>query len=79
MREDEQISLEEPSESTKGQEQVSTVTVTLYLPNWHNIASRILLKAISKGPLGAGHASMDIGSTDCLTMQSLQIPKLSTI
>eukprot|EP00983_Pelagomonas_calceolata_P017257 540797-Pelagomonas_calceolata.AAC.1 len=28
----------------------------------HNIASGILLKGISKGPLGAGLASMDIGS-----------------
>eukprot|EP00983_Pelagomonas_calceolata_P080682 1155246-Pelagomonas_calceolata.AAC.2 len=32
----------------------------------HNIASRILLKAVSKGPPGAGLASMDIGSADHL-------------
>eukprot|EP00983_Pelagomonas_calceolata_P006299 208586-Pelagomonas_calceolata.AAC.2 len=44
----------------------------------HKIASRMLLKAIRKGPLGAGLASMDIGSTDCLPLQNLQIPEHST-
>eukprot|EP00983_Pelagomonas_calceolata_P033056 1035981-Pelagomonas_calceolata.AAC.1 len=44
----------------------------------HNIASRILLKIVSKGPLGAGLASMDIGSADRLALQDLQIPKHST-
>eukprot|EP00983_Pelagomonas_calceolata_P008125 264184-Pelagomonas_calceolata.AAC.1 len=39
----------------------------------HNIASRMLLKAISKGTLGAGTlASMDIGSADRLALQDLQ-------
>ena len=44
----------------------------------HNIASRILLKAISKGPLGAGIASMDTGSADRLALQDLQIPEHAT-
>eukprot|EP00983_Pelagomonas_calceolata_P108908 1159504-Pelagomonas_calceolata.AAC.4 len=35
-------------------------------------ASRILLEGISKGPLGAGLASMDIGSADHLALQNLQ-------
>eukprot|EP00983_Pelagomonas_calceolata_P072483 1151743-Pelagomonas_calceolata.AAC.1 len=43
----------------------------------HNIASRTL-KAISKDPLGAGLASINIGSADRLTLQGLQIPELST-
>eukprot|EP00983_Pelagomonas_calceolata_P049601 1141584-Pelagomonas_calceolata.AAC.1 len=44
----------------------------------HNIASRILLKGISKGPLGAALASMDIDSADHLALQDLQIPEHST-
>eukprot|EP00983_Pelagomonas_calceolata_P071224 1151125-Pelagomonas_calceolata.AAC.4 len=44
----------------------------------YNIASRINLKANSKGPLGAGLASMDIGSADCLILQDLQVPEHST-
>eukprot|EP00983_Pelagomonas_calceolata_P038020 1136639-Pelagomonas_calceolata.AAC.1 len=44
----------------------------------HNIASRIFLKGISKGPLGAGLASMDIGIADRLAVQNLQIPEHST-
>eukprot|EP00983_Pelagomonas_calceolata_P120334 1160696-Pelagomonas_calceolata.AAC.1 len=44
----------------------------------HNIASRILLKAISKGPLGAGIASMDTGNADRLALQDLQIPEHAT-
>eukprot|EP00983_Pelagomonas_calceolata_P047000 1140422-Pelagomonas_calceolata.AAC.8 len=44
----------------------------------HNIASRILLKAISKGPLGAGIASMDIGRADRLALLDLQIPEHAT-
>eukprot|EP00983_Pelagomonas_calceolata_P113859 1160030-Pelagomonas_calceolata.AAC.4 len=43
-----------------------------------NIASRILLKGVSKGPLGAGLASMGIGSADRLALQDLQIPEHST-
>eukprot|EP00983_Pelagomonas_calceolata_P048110 1140923-Pelagomonas_calceolata.AAC.1 len=39
----------------------------------HNIGSRMLLKAISKIPLGAGLASMDIGTADRLALQDLQI------
>eukprot|EP00983_Pelagomonas_calceolata_P041496 1138096-Pelagomonas_calceolata.AAC.3 len=37
----------------------------------HNIAGRILLIGISKGPLGTGPASMDIGSADHLALQDL--------
>eukprot|EP00983_Pelagomonas_calceolata_P085930 1156657-Pelagomonas_calceolata.AAC.6 len=44
----------------------------------HNIASRILLKGISKGPLGTGLASMDIGRADRLALQNLQTPEHST-
>eukprot|EP00983_Pelagomonas_calceolata_P103474 1158916-Pelagomonas_calceolata.AAC.22 len=44
----------------------------------HNTASRILLKGITKGPLGAGLSSMDIGSAHRLTFQDLQIPEHST-
>eukprot|EP00983_Pelagomonas_calceolata_P134643 1162078-Pelagomonas_calceolata.AAC.9 len=44
----------------------------------HNIASRILLKGISKGPLGAGLAYMDISSTNRLAFQDIQIPERST-
>eukprot|EP00983_Pelagomonas_calceolata_P100326 1158554-Pelagomonas_calceolata.AAC.11 len=39
----------------------------------HNIVLRILLKAISKGPLGAGIAFMDIGRADRLALQDLQV------
>eukprot|EP00983_Pelagomonas_calceolata_P042802 1138661-Pelagomonas_calceolata.AAC.1 len=44
----------------------------------HNIASRILLKAISKGPLGSGIASMDIGRADRLALHNQQIPEHAT-
>eukprot|EP00983_Pelagomonas_calceolata_P079789 1154868-Pelagomonas_calceolata.AAC.10 len=43
----------------------------------HNIAGRILLKGVSKGSLGAGLASMDIGSADRYALQNLQIPEHS--
>eukprot|EP00983_Pelagomonas_calceolata_P036445 1133716-Pelagomonas_calceolata.AAC.6 len=50
-----------------------------------NIANRSLLKIASKDPLGAGLASMYIGSathiksaTSCLALQKLQIPERST-
>eukprot|EP00983_Pelagomonas_calceolata_P001564 52587-Pelagomonas_calceolata.AAC.1 len=36
---------------------------------------RILLKGVSKTFLGMGLASMDIGSTDRLFLQNLQIPE----
>eukprot|EP00983_Pelagomonas_calceolata_P025261 793627-Pelagomonas_calceolata.AAC.1 len=39
-------------------------TVSNEVTERHNLARRILLKGINKGPLGAGLASMDIGSTD---------------
>eukprot|EP00983_Pelagomonas_calceolata_P091502 1157554-Pelagomonas_calceolata.AAC.1 len=45
---------------------------------YDNIASRIILKCISKGPLGAGLASMNIGSADRLALQDLQIPEHPT-
>eukprot|EP00983_Pelagomonas_calceolata_P085710 1156613-Pelagomonas_calceolata.AAC.5 len=44
----------------------------------HNIASRILLKGVSRGPPGAGLASMGIGSADRLALQNLQFPGHST-
>eukprot|EP00983_Pelagomonas_calceolata_P034376 1077274-Pelagomonas_calceolata.AAC.1 len=44
----------------------------------HNISSRIPLKGFSKDLLGAGLASMDIGSTDPLALQDLQISEHST-
>eukprot|EP00983_Pelagomonas_calceolata_P045887 1139909-Pelagomonas_calceolata.AAC.3 len=44
------------------------------------IADRIFLRiSVSKGPLGAGLASMDSGSTDCLALQNLQPPDRSKI
>eukprot|EP00983_Pelagomonas_calceolata_P055241 1144060-Pelagomonas_calceolata.AAC.1 len=53
-------------------------TISIMVTERHNISSRILLKSVSKGPLGAGLASMDIGSADCLASQDLQIPEHST-
>eukprot|EP00983_Pelagomonas_calceolata_P001064 36938-Pelagomonas_calceolata.AAC.2 len=44
----------------------------------HNIASRMHLKGVSKSPLGACLASMDIGNIDCLALQNLQTPEHST-
>eukprot|EP00967_Tisochrysis_lutea_P013575 scaffold15158_cov17-Tisochrysis_lutea.AAC.1 len=44
----------------------------------HNIASRIFLKGVSKGPLGAGLISMDIGSADRIVSQNLQVAEHST-
>jgi len=42
----------------------------------HNIACRIILKAIRKtGPLGSCIVSMDIGSNERMTMQNLQVPE----
>eukprot|EP00983_Pelagomonas_calceolata_P032154 1009496-Pelagomonas_calceolata.AAC.1 len=53
-------------------------TMTNMVTDGHNIASRILFKATSKGPLGAGLASIDIGNADRLALQDLQIPEHST-
>eukprot|EP00983_Pelagomonas_calceolata_P052226 1142754-Pelagomonas_calceolata.AAC.3 len=39
----------------------------------HNIAGRMIIKALSKNPRGAGLISMDIGSDDRLAQQNLQI------
>eukprot|EP00983_Pelagomonas_calceolata_P035905 1124055-Pelagomonas_calceolata.AAC.1 len=44
----------------------------------HNIASRTLLKGVSKDTLEADLASMDIGSADRLALQNLKIPGHST-
>eukprot|EP00983_Pelagomonas_calceolata_P055929 1144367-Pelagomonas_calceolata.AAC.1 len=56
-----------------------TVPFTSYQESeHHNIASTILLKGVSKSPLGAGIASMDIGRADRLTLQDLQIPEHAT-
>ena len=42
----------------------------------HNIACRMILKAISKiGSLGSCIVSMDIGSDERMTMQNLQVPE----
>eukprot|EP00983_Pelagomonas_calceolata_P084439 1156360-Pelagomonas_calceolata.AAC.3 len=38
----------------------------------HNSANKMLLKSASKGLLGAGLASIDIGSADRLALQNLQ-------
>eukprot|EP00983_Pelagomonas_calceolata_P022261 700395-Pelagomonas_calceolata.AAC.1 len=38
----------------------------------HNVANRILLKCVSKDPLGAGFTSMDIDGADGLALQNLQ-------
>eukprot|EP00983_Pelagomonas_calceolata_P079055 1154515-Pelagomonas_calceolata.AAC.1 len=53
-------------------------TISNMVTERHSIASRILLEGVSKGPWGAGHASMDIGSADRLALQDLQIPKQTT-
>ena len=40
----------------------------------HNVACRLIMKAISKGTLGACIVSLDIGSESRLSQQNLQIP-----
>eukprot|EP00983_Pelagomonas_calceolata_P001406 47500-Pelagomonas_calceolata.AAC.1 len=40
----------------------------------HNVAGRMIIKALSKIPLGAGLVNMDIGSDDKLAQHNLQIP-----
>eukprot|EP00983_Pelagomonas_calceolata_P014913 473639-Pelagomonas_calceolata.AAC.1 len=40
----------------------------------HNIAGRMIIKALSKSPRGAGLVSTDIGSDDRLAQHNLQIP-----
>eukprot|EP00983_Pelagomonas_calceolata_P074059 1152387-Pelagomonas_calceolata.AAC.1 len=40
----------------------------------HNVAGRMIIKALSKSLLGAGLVNMDIGSDDRLTQHNLQIP-----
>jgi len=40
----------------------------------HNIAGRLLTKAINKGSLGSCLVSTDVGSADKHRMQSLQTP-----
>eukprot|EP00983_Pelagomonas_calceolata_P003938 127417-Pelagomonas_calceolata.AAC.1 len=54
-------------------------TISNMVTERHNIASRILLKGVSKGPLDAGLASLDIGSADHLALQNLQIPDTQQI
>jgi len=41
----------------------------------HNIACRLIMKALSKAPLGACIVSMDIGSKDRLAQQNLHMPE----
>eukprot|EP00983_Pelagomonas_calceolata_P120042 1160665-Pelagomonas_calceolata.AAC.1 len=43
-----------------------------------HIVSRTLLKGISKGPLGSGLASINIGNADRLALQDLRVPEHST-
>jgi len=44
----------------------------------HNIACRLIMKAIEAGSLGRCFVQMDIGSEDRLALQKLQIPVGST-
>eukprot|EP00983_Pelagomonas_calceolata_P011277 362759-Pelagomonas_calceolata.AAC.1 len=53
-------------------------TISNMVTERHNIASRMLLKGVSKDPSGTGLASMDIGSADSLALQDLQNPENST-
>eukprot|EP00983_Pelagomonas_calceolata_P066009 1148826-Pelagomonas_calceolata.AAC.1 len=53
-------------------------TMSNMVTDCHNIASKILLEATSKGLLVAGLASMEIGSADRFALQGLQIPEHST-
>eukprot|EP00983_Pelagomonas_calceolata_P003181 104312-Pelagomonas_calceolata.AAC.1 len=48
-------------------------TISHIVTERHNIASRILLKGVSKGPLRAGLASINVGSANCVALQTLQI------
>eukprot|EP00983_Pelagomonas_calceolata_P052915 1143068-Pelagomonas_calceolata.AAC.1 len=40
----------------------------------HNVAGRMIIKALSKSPWGAGLVNMDIGCGDRLAQHNLQIP-----
>eukprot|EP00983_Pelagomonas_calceolata_P034675 1086190-Pelagomonas_calceolata.AAC.1 len=40
----------------------------------HSVAGRMIIKALSKSPWGAGLVNMDIGSDDKLAQHNLQIP-----
>eukprot|EP00983_Pelagomonas_calceolata_P083731 1156222-Pelagomonas_calceolata.AAC.1 len=40
----------------------------------HNVAGRMIIKALSKSPLGAGLVNMDVGSDDRSARHNLQIP-----
>ncbi len=41
----------------------------------HNVACRLIVKAISKGSLAGCLVQLDASSTDCLAQQNLQIPE----
>ena len=45
----------------------------------HNVACRLIMKAISKGSLAVCIVHMDAGSTDRFAQQNLQIPKHASI
>ncbi len=45
----------------------------------HNIAGRLMTKAISKGSLGSCLVSTDVGSADKHRMQNFQIPVYSRV
>ena len=53
-------------------------TISGMITERHNIACRIIMKAIETGSLGGCFVQMDIGSKDRLALQDLQIPEGST-
>ena len=53
-------------------------TISNMITERHNIACRLIMKALSKASLGACIVSMDIGSKDRLTQQNLHTPGNAT-
>jgi len=53
-------------------------TISNMITERHNIACRMIIKAVSKGSFCACIVSMDVGSADRLALQNLQIPENST-
>ena len=53
-------------------------TISNMITERHNIACRLIMKALSKASLGACIVSMDIGSKDRLAQENLQIPENTT-
>jgi len=48
--------------------------VSTVISERHNVACRLIIKAIGKGSLAGCLVYLDAGSTDCLARQNLQIP-----